>query len=241
MTRKLQSHTTHTTVRLSNRLTNTRQLQNRLKEKDTLPISKTTNITRHLQQMTKHTTSTIENPTTRTRTTNIPRLITHVLSNHVTRNSTNTTLPILNKSNPHLKSTMNLVPNMTNPSNRKETTTIQQMNNTTTLRSTNTAILKLPKLPTNTLNQNLQRLLNNTRRNWRRSQSQKPQISTYPLTNTQTRQSTTITPPLLRRPPTSNQRTETPFTITTLAETRNLVPTEPYRDWALLMPYQPRR
>jgi hypothetical protein len=185
-----------------------------------------------------------EDPMPRSRSANVTRLITHVLSNQVTRNPANTTLPILNTSNLDLKRSVNIIPSVAKPCNWNETATIQQMDNTVILRGMNSTILKLPEHPTNTLNKNLQRLLNNTRRTRTRSQSQETQISTNTPTNTQTRQSTTITTPLLSRPPTRNKRAETPLTNTTLAETSNLVPTEPgngYSHWALFMPYQPRR
>src|SRR6266487_3437521 len=119
----------------------TRHLNQRLKQQDTLQGSKTTNIPEQLQQPTKNTTRAHEDPMPRSRPANVTRLITHVLSNQVTRDTANTALPIINTSNPDL-------------------------------RRTNTTILKLPKHPTNTLNKNLQRLLNHSWRPWTRSQSQ---------------------------------------------------------------------
>ncbi|OLE88180.1 MAG: hypothetical protein AUF79_13710 [Crenarchaeota archaeon 13_1_20CM_2_51_8] len=154
-----------------------------MKQQDTLPGSKTANIPEHLQQPTKNTTRTYKDPMARSRSANVTRLITHVLSNQVTRDIANTALPILNTSNPDLKRTMNLIPSMANPSDWNEAPTIQHVKHTITLRGTNTTILKLPKHSTNTLNKNLQRLLNHSWRPRTRSQSQKTQISTDTTTN----------------------------------------------------------
>ncbi|SRR6266480_1331519 len=148
----------------------TRHLNQRLKQQDTLPGSKTTNIPEQLQQPTKNTTRAHEDPMPRSRPANVTRLITHVLSNQVTRD-------------PDLKRTMNLIPSMANPSDWNEAPTIQRVKDIMSLRGTNTTILKLPKHPTNTLNKNLQRLLNHSWRPWTRSQSQETQISTNTTTN----------------------------------------------------------
>lgn len=161
----------------------TRHLNQRLKQQDTLPGSKTTNIPEQLQQPTKNTTRAHEDPMPRSRPANVTRLITHVLSNQVTRDTANTALPIINTSNPDLKRTMNLIPSMANPSDWNEAPTIQRVKDTMSFRGTNTTILKLPKHPTNTLNKNLQRLLNHSWRPWTRSQSQETQISTNTTTN----------------------------------------------------------
>lgn len=222
------------------RLTITRHLNQRLKQQHTLPGRKTANIPEQLQQMTENTTRTDKNPTARSRSSNEPKLITHVLSNQITRNSSNTALSVLNPTNPDLKRAMNLKPLTPKPSLRDEPTTIQQMQDTKTLGCTNTTILKLrPKnlRPTNPLHQNLERLLNRTPRRWTRSQRQETQIRTNTLTDAQTRQGTTITTPLLRRPPASNKRPETPLTITTLAIASYLVTAESaYRDSAIIAP-----
>src|SRR5207247_4129833 len=112
----------------------TRQLNQRLKQQDTLPGSKTTNIPEQLQQPTKNTTRAHEDPMPRSRPANVTRLITHVLSNQVTRDTANTALPIINTSNPDLKRTMNLMPSMANPSDWNEAPTIQRVKDTMSLR-----------------------------------------------------------------------------------------------------------
>src|SRR6267143_1424090 len=122
-------------------------LNQRLKQQDTLPGSKTTNIPEQLQQPTKNTTCAYEDPMARSRSANVTRLITHVLSNQVTRDTANTALPILNTSNPDLKRTVNLIASMANPCDWNEAPAIQHVNDTMSLRGTNTTILKLPKHP----------------------------------------------------------------------------------------------
>src|SRR5437667_742043 len=161
----------------------TRHLNQRLKQQDTLPGSKTPNIPEQLQQPTKNTTRAHEDPMPGSRPANVTRLITHVLSNQVTRDTANSSLPIINTSNPYLKRTMNLIPSMANPSDWNEPPAIQQVKDTMSLGRSNTAILKLPKHSTNTLNKNLQRLLNHSWGARTRSQSQETQISTNTTTN----------------------------------------------------------
>src|SRR5438093_11190426 len=116
----------------------TRHLNQRLKQQDTLPGSKTTNIPEQLQQPTKNTTRAHEDPMPRSRPANVTRLITHVLSNKVTRDTANTALPIINTSNTNLKRTMNLMTIMANSSDWNDKPTIQRVMNTMTLRVCNT-------------------------------------------------------------------------------------------------------
>src|SRR5438132_11680895 len=119
-------------------------LQTTLQQQNTLEITKRRHVTERLQEKMKNPSCTNKNPMTRGRASNKTRLRTHVLTHKITSHTSNTTLPILNKRNPNLVSTMDLKPHLTNPTNRKERTTKQQMKNTKTLRRTNQTILKLP-------------------------------------------------------------------------------------------------